>query len=278
MSIESSDGFDAELIQIVAHDLKTPLSAVKGFIELVQHAGPLNERQQYFSEKALGGLQRMETMIAHLLDIARLEGALPFELVRCDLAAIITDAVGLQEQLAAARDIRIHVELQETPVYVVADERLLSHVVNNLLSNAIKYNRDGGDVWVRARVESRAVRVDVQDTGIGIAPENLKRVFERFVRVRIKRQQIEGTGLGLSIAETIVEKHGGHIWAESTPGEGSTFSFTLPLEGSTAQTLGSGGGLSVPHTGPAGEPLDDVDDDLQETQDASDPDSHSDDL
>ncbi|MDX1991612.1 MAG: HAMP domain-containing sensor histidine kinase [bacterium] len=221
---------DAELVSVVAHDLKTPVSAAKGFIDLVQQAGPLNERQQYYAEKALAALGRMEQLISDLLDYARLEGGVGLKLVECNLSGLIQDAVGLMEELAAARGIRLHVEGIEQKVRVRGDARLLSQVVHNLLSNAIKYNRDGGDVWIVVHVYRDQLRVDIRDSGIGIPEKDLERVFGRFYRSKLGIEaKIEGTGLGLAITRTIVEMHGGQIWVESVVGEGSTFTFTLPL-------------------------------------------------
>jgi len=113
---------------------------------------------------------------------------------------------------------------------IQADERKVKQVVLNLLSNAVKFTQDGGRIAVRATLDTDHVEVAVQDTGIGIAPEDREAVFEEFKQVgRDYTKKAEGTGLGLALTRRIVELHGGRIWLESTPGEGSTFTFTLPL-------------------------------------------------
>lgn len=221
--------FDTELVSIVAHDLKTPVSAAKGFIELVQQTGPLNERQRHFSDKAMAAMERMERLISDLLDYARLEGGLAPKSGECDVIALIEDARAMMQDGAERRGIQIMVESSARPMLIRADERLISQVIANLMSNAIKYNRDGGTISIRVRPVQEMVRVEIQDTGMGIAPDELDRVFDRFYRTRLSAEStIDGTGLGLTITRSIILGHGGRIWVESVVGEGSTFSFTLP--------------------------------------------------
>ena len=226
------DDYYTDLISVVAHDLKTPISAVKGFIDLVQQAGPLNERQQHFSDRALASLDRMEHLIADLLEYTRINRGMKMEPIECDVRGLVADAVELVEELAARREVTIHVHDKSGSLMVMADVRLLSEVLNNLIGNAVKYNRDGGKVDVTVSHDDDNVRVDVRDTGIGIAPDDVPHVFERFFRAKgDSASRVEGSGLGLAIAESVIRQHGGRIWAESVEGEGSTFSFTLPVQG-----------------------------------------------
>jgi signal transduction histidine kinase len=282
MMTAQKDDFYTDLISVVAHDLKTPISAVKGFIELVQQIGPLSDQQQHFSERALLSLERMERLIANLLEYARIDTSTELHLSNCDLPALIHEALELLEGAAIQRQIQIHVNVDESLPHIKADVRLLSQVVNNLIGNAIKYNRDGGQVWIRAADEQAFVRVDVQDTGVGIAEGDQQRVFERFFRSKSStHKKVEGTGLGLTIAEMVIQKHGGHIWVESVPGEGSTFSFTLPrvsVHPGEAAVPGSRRESAyefVPSDASA-EEMDAVDDDSQETPEPRETDSKSD--
>lgn len=225
---KSTQEFESSIISIVAHDLKTPIAAVRGFIDLVQQMGPLNEQQLRYLERALGGLQRMEHLIADLLDMARLDrDDLELNAVACDLEKLIGEGVEAVSSLAAQRGITITVDIHQRAKTVRADARWLTQVTNNLLTNAVKYNREGGRVMIRALKVADGVRVEVEDTGIGIAPDDQQRVFQPFVRARTG-ERIEGTGLGLSIAEAVIQRHGGTMHLTSTPGKGSTFSFTLP--------------------------------------------------
>lgn len=271
---EDYEDYSTDLISIVVHDLKSPVSAARGFLELIQVTGTLNERQEHYLGRAMIALTRMETLIASLLDFARLEAGVALEITHVDLFALIDDALELFVDVASQRNIVIHVQASpQTTLSVPADERLLAHVFSNLLSNAIKYNRDGGQVWVRIIDQHSVVRVDVQDNGIGILPEDQPYVFDRFYRSRAKRgaAKVDGTGLGLAICQMVVHLHGGNIWVESTPGEGSTFSFTLPLHRQIEQR--SRQRLQTAHPGGAGESLDGLDDDRQELFD--EPDSES---
>lgn len=221
----------ADWLNAVAHDLKTPINAVRGCIELMQQLGPLNDRQQHFAEKAMNGLQRMEHLVARLLDISWIDAGMGLEYEDCDLGKIIHEVVGMLTDNAERRQIMIHTDIDPRLELVQADSQRLTQVVDNLVSNAIKYNHDGGEVWIQAAQETDQVLVSIRDTGMGISAEDKPRVFERFFRAREGvAMKIEGSGLGLAITRAIVQKHGGRIWLESEPGAGTTFFFTLPLE------------------------------------------------
>lgn len=225
----SSSDFERDLISIVAHDLKTPIGAVKGFIELIQQMGPLNDAQKKFADRALGGLDRMEHLVTNLLDLSRVESEIEIVLIPCDLRKVIQESIELLQGMAVRRNITLMLDVHPGTGFVIGDARLLSLVLNNLLSNAIKYNRDGGEVLVTLLDDGQYVRVDIKDTGIGIAEKDIPHVFKRFYRASTgKEKKIEGSGLGLSIVELIIHRHKGRIWLESEQGVGSTFSFTLP--------------------------------------------------
>ena len=129
---------------------------------------------------------------------------------------------------AARHGIALQAVLPKDLPRIEADERKVKQILYNLLSNAAKFTPDGGRVEVRVRQENEHVQVDVEDTGIGIAPDDQTRIFEEFRQVGRERSR-EGTGLGLTLTKRFIELHGGRIWVESTPGKGSTFSFTLPI-------------------------------------------------
>lgn len=272
----SEHKFDNDLLSVVAHDLKTPVSAAKGFIELVQQLGPLNERQRLYSDKAMAALERMERLIYDLLEYSRIESGMTLKAGECDLEAILTDAISMMEELAVPRGIHITLIPVKKPVRVRADERLIGQVVFNLLSNAVKYNRNDGTITIRMQTAKDMIRVDIQDTGVGIAPDEIDRVFDRFYRTRQSAEStIDGTGLGLAIARSIILGHGGKIWVESVVDEGSTFSFTLPA----VAKPGSGKGkITVePSSGEsASEEIDVVNDQLQSPPEYADSETHRD--
>jgi signal transduction histidine kinase len=279
-----------EWLNTVAHDLKTPINAVRGCIELVQQLGPLNERQQHFAWRALAGLQRMEYLVAKLLDISWIDADVPLELAACNPRTVIHDAVDMLKDVAEKREVSIQVAVDEGLDSITADALRLTQVVDNLVSNAIKYNHKGGAVRIQAARNGDAVLFSVQDTGIGISAEDQARVFERFFRARQSvAMKVEGTGLGLAITRAIVQKHGGRIWLESEPGEGTTFYFTLPLnriEGDgdheadeSSQNLGEGvDSRDSRRMALASEERDVVDDDIQETREYTQMDSTGDEL
>lgn len=255
---------DSQLMGIVVHDLKTPVSAVRGFLELIQQLGDLNDGQKKYLQRAHMALDRMERIIQSLLDFSHLQSGMR-RLHRTDvnLIELITTVADFLTEIAHKRHITVHLPTDHTPIYVSADADLLGHVITNLLTNAIKYNREGGDVWVSVTQSQTEIRVDVRDSGIGIAPKDQIHVFDRFFRANRNDKSIEGTGLGLAICKTIIDLHGGRIWLASEVGVGSTFSFVLPLK--------------APHDG-AGEASEGVDDDQQERTEKLDTDSTHDDM
>jgi signal transduction histidine kinase len=172
-------------------------------------------------------VHEMSQLIEALLDVTRLEaGYFRVEPGRERPAHLIYDAVMTAEPQAADKGIEIQVKLDRGLPFVRADATRTRQVLENLLGNALKFTPAGGQVTVRAALEGEGVRFSVSDTGMGIQPEHLPRVFDRYWQARHVRRA--GAGLGLAIAKGIVEAHGGRIWAESAVGKGSTFHFTLP--------------------------------------------------
>ncbi len=228
-----SDG-RSEWLDVVAHDLRSPLNAVRQCLELVQDIGPLNEKQQHFMGRAFANIQRMDHLISRLRDITWLDSEMPLDMTEVDLRLLIERAVDLLMEIAAKKALTFDLDIPDTLEPVRGDANRLAQVMDNLLSNAIKYNRDQGSVTIQVRQDQHRVQIDVMDTGIGIRPDDLPRVFERFFRsaegVRLK---VDGTGLGLAIVEGIVQRHGGRIQATSVHGKGSIFSVSLPLRGDT---------------------------------------------
>ena len=273
MSAKSNNGIDSEFINIFAHDIKTPLSAVKGCIDLVEQFGELNEKQLHYIERAMTAVLRMEKIVHNLLDYSRLDEDIPLDLTTVDLRVMIDDAIELFENDLTKKKIQLMNDIDSSLGAVMGDENLLIHVVENLLGNAIKYNKTDGKIWITVSDERDYVRVDVQDTGIGIAPDDQKKVFDKFYRGKMGDLKIKGNGLGLAIARMIVEKHQGHIWVNSKLGYGSTFSFTIPRDshhgmGSSATDSGIRNaltGFNLQYRESAVESIDDVDDNIQET-------------
>ena len=286
--MSDNDLFDLDLVTVVAHDLKSPISAVRGNIELIAQAGSLNESQKHFYDRAMDGLERMETLVASLLEFAALEKDGDLDFSDCDLGMITRGSLDLVESLAEKRQISIVTEIDDDVDMISGDRRLLGQVLSNLLTNAIKYNHEGGRIWVTVANQPDFVRVDVQDNGVGIPEKDQPLVFDRFFRAANSAQtHSAGSGLGLAIVKAIVQKHQGYIWLKSRVGEGSTFSFTMPRKNRMTDS-DDRIDEAVAHVGEGNdfrqrsydegsiEESDDIDDNTQESRDSNEIDSSND--
>lgn len=230
------DRMKSELVNIVAHDFRAPLAGVLGHAELLEWRpeAPVSERLEQARAIILAA-NHMAQLVDKTLKTSRMEtGQFPFEFGLVDLAATARD---LASRLPEDDRHPVRFDLPEDPVPCWADRDRVCEVLENLISNAVKYSPDGGEIQVALRRHEETVTVTVVDRGIGIAPENLGRLFKPFSRVRDKKTaNIQGSGLGLYICDRIARAHGGRTWVASEPGHGSSFSFALPLYGVAAQT------------------------------------------
>jgi len=211
----------------IAHELRNPLTAIQGMLEGMRDGVvPTNKANL---EVAVAEARRLGRLVdeLRLLSLAD-EGRLPLERVPVDVGALCRVVAGTWEKQAADQQITLSVEA-DPDAFVTADENRLAEVLHNLLSNAMAYTPPGGRVWVKCNHRGSDVLVQVTNTGPGIAPEDLPYVFERFYRTDPSRARATGgSGLGLTISKRLVEAHGGRMWAESTPGDKTTFSFVIP--------------------------------------------------
>jgi signal transduction histidine kinase len=217
-------------LSVVAHDLQSPLVATQSLLSYIVdgYTGEITEGQKDLMQRGIRRVDGLLTLITDLLDIPRIEaGQLKREMREVSMNEVVRQATDGLDKLARQKGITLKVELPQSSPEIYASNRRLQQVVTNLVSNAINYTRDGM-VLVRM-TDNDEVRVEVIDTGIGIPPDDLPRLFEDFFRG--SNVGVKGTGLGLSIAKRIIEAHGGKIWAESPcaeTGNGSRFTFTLP--------------------------------------------------
>lgn len=219
-----------EMLSIVAHDLRSPLATAQVGSSLLARQIPEDRRET--SQKAAEAIHRSirlaTRLVDDLLDVTRIEaGQLTLDLREVSPELIVHYAVESCLPLAAAASVGLETEVASGLPLVVADEDRIQQVLGNLLNNAIKFTPRGGRIVVVAQREGDDIQFAVRDTGLGISEDHLPRVFDRFWQSRSADRR--GAGLGLAISKGIVEAHGGHIWAESVSGEGSTFSFTLPV-------------------------------------------------
>ena len=223
--VESNERLE-QFAYAVSHDLQEPLRMVSSYLQLIEkrYAGELDEDGKEFIEFAIDGANRMREMIDALLEYSRIETqGDPFELV--DLNAVVAEVLDDLQLQIQEHDAEVSVD--ELPP-VEGDVSQLRQVFQNLLDNAIEYSgKEPPQVSISAERAGSRWRVRVRDEGIGIDPDDQDRIFEVFQRLHT-REEYDGTGIGLSLCKRIVERHGGDIWVDSEPGEGGTFSFTLP--------------------------------------------------
>ena len=235
------DRMKSEFVSLVSHELRTPLTSIKGYIDLLMDgdAGELTEEQQEYLEVAKNNADRLVALINDLLDVSRIEsGRIELHPAPLDLTRLISDVAQSLRPQIEGKGHHLILELSEDLPAVLGDSDRVTQILTNLLSNAYKYTPSEGTIWVTAQVvERERVRVNVRDTGIGLSTEEQAKLFTKFFRAKNRTtQEVGGTGLGLTITRSLVEMHGGEITVLSTPGEGSTFSFTLPTTRQMAQS------------------------------------------
>ena len=218
-----------EFVSTVSHDLRTPLTSIRGFVDLIEMAGPLNEQQKAFVEKIRNGVNDITELINDLLDLGRIEAGTAFEFAPVALDQVIRETVEALIGQAVSKNQRVDVYVPPNLPPVFGNRLRLGQVVSNLVGNAIKYTPPGGHIRVWAEEQEGQILVHVQDNGIGISAQDQTKLFQKFYRVKRKEtEDIPGTGLGLAITKSIIERHDGRIWVNSELGKGSTFTFLLP--------------------------------------------------
>lgn len=232
-AIQDANKAKSEFISLVAHELRVPMTSIKGYTDLMNAglAGPLSDQQKQFLEVIRRNLTRMSSLISDLSDINHIEsGRMKFDLQPLDLREVVADVTDSLRERIGNRQQTLHIEIEDDLPLVFADTTRIAQVVSNLLSNANKYTQDGGEIVLKAWPNGRFAYVSIQDNGLGISEENQQKLFTEFFRAEDKavREQA-GWGLGLSIVRRMVEAQNGEVTFESKLGEGSTFTFTIPL-------------------------------------------------
>lgn len=223
-----------DFVSNVSHELRTPLAGIKAYVEMLQDGEAEDEQtQREFLGVIAGETERLSRLIDNVLNIARIEsGVVKVVRVPMELTAVVKELIDVARPEAAGKDVNVVEKLG--PIYgqIEADRDMISQAVMNLISNAIKYTPEGGTVTIETAVdEGRSLTFcRVSDTGVGIPPEDVPHIFDKFYRVRSNNRMAKGTGLGLSLVKEIVETvHHGAVEVHSEVGRGSTFSIALPL-------------------------------------------------
>ncbi|MGQ9536520.1 MAG: ATP-binding protein [Actinomycetota bacterium] len=226
------DRMKSNFISMVSHELKTPLTSIKGFVRLLDagRVGPVNEKQRRYLEIVLQQTESLTRIIEDLLDLSRIEaGIIEVRSEKVSLGQVARGVLAGLENMAREKGVSLYLDIPDDLPPVAGDPERLRQVFTNLVHNAVKFTPSGGEVRVRAEEAGQECMVEVADTGIGISPLDLPRVFDKFYQVdsSATRQQ-SGTGLGLCISRELVVAQGGRIWVESEKGKGSVFRFTVP--------------------------------------------------
>ncbi len=236
------DRLKTDFVSVVSHELRTPLTSIKNAAGILMKGGPLkrswDERERELLTIIRDNVERQTRMVDDLLDVSRIEaGVMPVETQPTDSAALIRDTVSSLRLLAEEKKTHLQLQMQDSGRKVLADPDHLRRIINNLVVNAIKFTPAQGNVTVRSATEGAEMKITVADTGIGIAADELSTIFGKFYRAKDASARAKrGWGLGLAIAKGLVEAQKGRIWVESRPGEGSSFSFTLPLAEAEEET------------------------------------------
>ena len=234
------DTIKSDFVATVSHDLRTPLTLMRGYTTMVNMVGDLNEQQKNYLTKMVSGVENMTHLVNNLLDLGRIEAGISLNLKEISPDAIIEKVLRQYYPQAAQKNISLGFEglPDGNRINMVADGDLLQQALINLVDNAIKYTKSNGSVKIKLKQQDDKIIFEVHDTGIGIAPLDMNRLFERFYR-SVRREAFEqrGTGLGLAIVKTIVDRHHGQVHIESNLGKGSSFIVELPIKQS--QTMSS---------------------------------------
>ncbi len=226
------EGVRRDFVANVSHELKTPITAIRGLIETCLDDPAMDPvtRERFLARSREQAL-RLSALVTDLLTLSRVESGEPVrEPLRIDLRAPVGDAVAALRALAEDKGITIDCNFDQEAVTVLGDGELLRLVASNLLDNAVKYTPRGGHIAVRVDRSATHARLEVEDDGIGIEPKHVDRIFQRFYRVdKARSRELGGTGLGLSIVRHVCLAHGGDVGVDSTPGRGSTFRVRIPL-------------------------------------------------
>lgn len=226
---ENLEASRRDLVANVSHELKTPITAIRAHLENLLDG--VEQPDPEILEVMLAQSERLGRLVEQLLDLSKLEsGEVPLRREPVSLAPLVAQVMSEIEVACTDRDVDVSSDLPEDLPTIEADRERVHQVIFNLVDNAVRFTPEGGEVRIEAHRHNGSVEVSVADTGVGIPPEALPRLFERFYRVDPARAREDGgTGIGLAIARSVVEAHGGTIRAESDPGHGSVFTFDLPV-------------------------------------------------
>jgi PAS domain S-box-containing protein len=221
------DQMKSDFVYTVSHDLRSPLTAVLGYAELVERVGPLTEQQKEFVHRIQGSVQSITTLINELLDLGRMEAGFDTRRESIQMESILQYTLGLFDSLVQEKGLQVKQEIANRLPALRANPIRIRQMIENLIGNAIKYTPAGGEIDVRIQAEDHQIIFEVKDSGPGIPLDDQAHIFDKFFRGS-NVSMTKGTGLGLAIVKSIVDSYHGRVWVESVVGHGATFFVVMP--------------------------------------------------
>ncbi|MBT3389894.1 MAG: GAF domain-containing protein [Chloroflexi bacterium] len=227
------DRIKSDFVSTVSHDLRSPLTAILGYVELLERVGPINERQRNFIQRVQTSVRNITELINDLLDLGRIEAGFNERKVSLSIKNLLQYSVENLRSPLEEKNLTLRQEVASHLPNIFGDSVRLRQVIDNLLGNAIRYSSEDGEIIVVAKEENDQIIFRVEDSGCGIPAADRPHIFEKFYRASNVVENVSGSGLGLAIVKSIVENHQGRVWVDSVEGEGSAFTVVLPIEKGT---------------------------------------------
>jgi len=235
--LKEMDRVRSEIVHTVSHDLRSPLTSVIGYTELVERAGELNENQRDFLKRIQDSIQHITSLINDLLDLGSVEAGLDTRREYVQLDAVLRYTLEMLQEQIRSKHLKVQTDIAPSLPALRANPIRLRQVLDNVVGNAIKYSHNGGEVKIFLQSEGDQIILNVKDNGPGIPTTDQPHIFDKFYRGSNVNEEITGSGLGLAIVKTIVDNHQGRIWVESAEGKGSSFFIVLPVQAEPLQAI-----------------------------------------
>lgn len=228
--LKEVDRIKSEFVERVSRDIRSPLTTIQGYVELIERMGPVNEQQKQFINRISFAVHSITALLSDLLELGRIEAGFEADQEPTHFAMVLRYALDGAQQQLTRKQLQLEVTLPEETSTVMGNPLRLRQMIDSLLDNAIKFTPESGTIRVTLSVQDTFLVFQIADSGIGIPPGDQPHVFEKFYRASNTREHFKGTGLGLSIVKGIVDKHNGRIWLESHEGAGTQFTIMLPIQ------------------------------------------------
>jgi len=228
--LKELDHLKSDFIHTVSHDLRSPLTSILGYTELIERTGPLNENQTEFIKRLQGSIQHITALVNDLLDLGRLEAGFDTRREIVHLEGVLKYSLDMFDAQIKKKNLQLTQEMAQEIHSLRANPIRIRQMVDNLIGNAIKYTPNDGAIRVSISMQEQQIILKVEDNGPGIPPEEQSHIFEKFYRATNVPEDAQGSGLGLAIVKSIVDSHQGRVWVESSKGKGSSFIVLLPTQ------------------------------------------------